>query len=344
MKPENLNQPENTKNTAKNQIANEQPVKNEKEEIWAVEEEIEEILDPESGHELAGILPANHPRWQKLLAEGLADNTPLKRKKEILQIIKETAIKKKFHLDEASIKIKLYRPNSDEKNEEILAHIENVFKNRHKILRDLELSKSFADGFLGNGSTSEVYVIASLKNFCVKIIVNQKNYNELDYSGQRRHNYLDKEGEILTKLSDFIVDDVKTPTPLYWLSTPQFEGLAMWRIKAVNLARVFEGHERLPGNFDLDNYFEKLKNYFQALHNKMEIIHGDVAVRNLMVDEKTGQPWVIDFGRARTKQELWGTGKDFDQMAKNEIEMLNNLKYEVKEKLKKINFKKEDKV
>ncbi len=301
--------------------------KNEREEIWKMAEEIEEILDRESGHPLAGILSPEHPRWKKLLAEALSDEITPERIKEILEEIITAA--ENIKRGRVSFSFKIYTKDPEKRK-----RIEQELNDgANHILQRLKISESSPESFLGNGSTSEVFiVISSEEKLCVKIIKNSESYNALDSNGKRVHRFLDKEGDILDQLEDFVVKDVKTPAPYYYISAPQLEGLIMETLDAANLTRVFEGHEEMPENFDVDEYFEKLEKYFQTLHNKMGIIHGDVAIRNLMVDKKTGLPRVIDFGKAKTKQELWGTGKDFDELAKNEMELLKNVKQEVREK------------
>ncbi len=294
-----------------------------------IEEEIENIFDPDSGHKLAGILP-DHPKWKQLKEEALNPNTSRNRKIQILQQIK-TAIRK---IKNPSAKFVIYSKNKNESEiEKIKCLIEGC---QEEIFQKLKISESNPDALLGNGSTAEVYEIMGLNGFCIKIIKHPERYNELDYNNKRIHNRIEEEGGFLEKLEKFKVAGVFTPGPYFYVSAPNFEGLAMETLDAANLSRVFEGHDELPDKFNLDDYFQRLEQYFRALHKEKGIVHRDIAMRNLMVDRITGRPIIIDFGKAKMRQDYFDDKEKFEETTKNGMLLLKTVKQEVKEKLQQL--------
>ncbi len=183
---------------------------------------------------------------------------------------------------------------------------------------------------LGNGAVAEVFYLRGIykSDCCVKIVYNEKMYAE--------GNSLEKEHGFLQKLQDVEVDGVRTPKPFYSFSNLKMKGLVMEELDAFNFRRIIDGFttagikDELPSDFDLDGYFSKLKKYFNHLHS-LGIYHGDIALRNLMVNRKTGLPVVIDFGKARLASELDKTNLNLPDYAKSDLAALDSAKAEAKE-------------
>lgn len=175
----------------------------------------------------------------------------------------------------------------------------NTQKQRDALVYSIHLSKLTPDCFLGNGAVAEVYSIMSEnRKLCVKIVV--------DYTKHAEENNIHQEARFLEKLHDFEKDGVRTPELKNKLSLIGLDALVMEELDAVNMARVIEGKDELPENFDMDIYFEKLKNYIMALHEERGVYHLDIAARNLMIDKKTGLPYVIDFGKSKFRDDFMG--------------------------------------
>ena len=113
----------------------------------------------------------------------------------------------------------------------------------------------------------------------------------------------------------------------------------MEQLDASNLSRIREKQttegikDELPENFDIDDYFRRVKEFLVHLHG-LGIYHGDVALRNLMVDRKTGLPYVIDFGKARMERDLDKSNINLPDYAKSDLAALESAKEELREWLK----------
>lgn len=53
-----------------------------------------------------------------------------------------------------------------------------------------------------------------------------------------------------------------------------------------------------PESFDADSFFTKLTSFIEKMHMDLGIYHADLFSRNILIDNKTGNPIVIDFGDA----------------------------------------------
>lgn len=183
---------------------------------------------------------------------------------------------------------------------------EFIHKGRKFTIDSVKLAESMTENFLGNGSVADVYSIPKFEGeLCVKIVKDQERYVE--------GNNIHQEGRFLSMLSGFEVDNVRTPILYHTYFNLGLVFLVQEELDAVNFRRVLEGHEELPDNFNTEEYFSKLKNYILALHEK-GIYHQDFVIRNFMIDRQTAKPYVIDFGRAVSKDDIMG--EKFDTRSK----------------------------
>ena len=72
--------------------------------------------------------------------------------------------------------------------------------------------------------------------------------------------------------------------------------------KSIKLEDILEPQNQkfkkeFPENFDPEIFFDKLENFIRKIHEK-GIYHRDLFPRNVLIDENTGLPIVIDFGDA----------------------------------------------
>jgi len=216
---------------------------------------------------------------------------------------------------------------------------QRITEKRLQFYTRLISSVSDSQEFLGNGAVAEVFHVKGYEDFCVKKVSNFDMYHEYNFKGNKVQNSLEEEAEFLLELKKFEVNGVRTPKPYFYVSKGDFIGYVMEELKAVNFSRVIEGFDKLPENFDLNNYFKKLGNYLEKLHKEKGILHKDIALRNLMIDRETGDPKVIDFGRSKRRADyLANPDIDFDEETENEMSMLNILKREAVDKLTKIGY------
>lgn len=165
---------------------------------------------------------------------------------------------------------------------------------------------------IGEGQTAEVHHVDINEKHCFKIICRQKHYStvKVSRSGQPLQKYhpLPVEARFLADLQG-LDRDVRVPRPYYSVvrkTTDEDEHtfdegelsvLAMERLDAVSIREIIEGELPLPGNFEIESFFDKLRNFVERMHNERRIHHRDLHWGNVMVGEG-GEPFVIDFGCA----------------------------------------------
>ncbi|HYC83551.1 MAG TPA: phosphotransferase [Candidatus Paceibacterota bacterium] len=102
---------------------------------------------------------------------------------------------------------------------------------------------------------------------------------------------------------------VRTPLPFFTIEIEHenAEGdagsnlvsyLGMERIFGYTLDQVVVGKRELPENFDLERFMESLRDQVRRAHEQ-NLYHRDLHNGNLMIDWKTGNPVVIDWGQSR---------------------------------------------
>lgn len=139
----------------------------------------------------------------------------------------------------------------------------------------------------------------SLNGCCYKVITRQSE------------SLLSAEDESMFLLElQKINKDVKTPDPLFSLDATVSEDngmlskkslICMERIEGVSLKDVLENRVELPKNFDFNLFAQSLKEFVINMNNNLNIYHRDLHEGNIMVDNITAMPWVIDFGLSKKK-------------------------------------------
>lgn len=146
---------------------------------------------------------------------------------------------------------------------------------------------------IGKGMTAEVFISATNPDICYKIIHSNGDYNF--------RNSVYTEGELLAKAEKISRSfDIKIPKPYYSILTKkegggEFEVLIMERLHADSIKDILEGDLDVPENFDFKVFTSKIEDFFTALHDK-NIYHRDAHWGNLMIENKTTSPCIIDFG------------------------------------------------
>ena len=107
-----------------------------------------------------------------------------------------------------------------------------------------------------------------------------------------------QEFQVLEKLHGLEVSSCRAPVAEMCLESGETAVIVMEKLPAINLQHVLNGTKELPEGFDYGFFFKTLEDYIDAMHKDRGIAHKDLYPRNIMIDEETGGPYVIDFGRA----------------------------------------------
>lgn len=192
-----------------------------------------------------------------------------------------------------------------------------------EIVEEIYRAESSIDRFLGNGAVAEVYTLKLPSDkdgwVCVKVVKDYKRYAEGALTTE--------EMRFLDALNDLKVEGVRTPMPFFVFSSMRMDGLAMEHLDAFNMRRIMEEQttegikDALPQGFDVNEYFGRLRAYVTEMH-KRGIVHNDLHLRNLMVDRTNGNPYIIDFGKAKDLRTLDRTRESARDWMERDFEAL----------------------
>ena len=143
---------------------------------------------------------------------------------------------------------------------------------------------------LGKGTVAEVFQDPDVESMCYKIIYNFKKYN--------KWNNVKEEADFLDDLSEVNVRGVRAPIPICYVEDENNCAITMETIPGVSLEDILIRGAKVPENFDFEDFFDSLEEYIEAIHG-MGIYHRDLNTGNIIIDERTLKPVVIDFGAAR---------------------------------------------
>jgi len=156
-------------------------------------------------------------------------------------------------------------------------------------------SKKFEQ--LGKGNVGEVMSAGKSHKVCLKFVSPETVSEDV------LANSLKREADLQDKIHSLNIEGVKVPKPYWTMSMESEEGkiiqvFAMETINGASIHDVFnnEGVD-LPDNFNLQEFISKLSNFVREI-NERNIYHKDLHYGNVMVDFETGDPVVIDFGKA----------------------------------------------
>lgn len=140
---------------------------------------------------------------------------------------------------------------------------------------------------IGTGKTAEVYIAKSDPSVCYKIIVDKERY----------FNSVESEAQFLNETCG-MYKDVEIPMPYYSIiAENDMDVLVMKTLDAISIEDLIRKDLDAPANFNFAEFFSKLENFFEELNNK-NIFHLEAHAGNIMINMKTGNPCVIDFGAA----------------------------------------------
>lgn len=157
------------------------------------------------------------------------------------------------------------------------------------------------DNYMDHGGAARVYTLGK-EGGCVKVMKNRHKSNpsfkyDLGVSPL-------EEFKIMEKVHGLEVSGCRAPIAEMCLESGDTSLIVMERLPAIGLQHVLNGTEELPEGFDYDVFMKVLEDYVDALHKEKKVAHKDLYARNVMIDEESGLPYVIDFGRSVTLDHL----------------------------------------
>lgn len=90
---------------------------------------------------------------------------------------------------------------------------------------------------------------------------------------------------------------VRAPKVKFFVKNKIVRAIAMERLDAVSIKDVLEGTAPLPPAFNAGKFFASLRAYIAGIHEK-GYYHRDLHGGNVLIDNETSMPRVIDFGHA----------------------------------------------
>jgi serine/threonine protein kinase len=157
-----------------------------------------------------------------------------------------------------------------------------------------------------HGTSAEVYQDKFNDMVCYKIY--RENYQPGNFRNSSR-----REVALLEQASKANTDRCRVPVPYAWtrMEVPELENdrdylgvvelVSMEKLDAVNLEYLLKSpHPAFPENFDPEEFCSALQEFIERLHTVAEVHHRDLRDANIMIDLKTGNPLVIDFGRSKS--------------------------------------------
>ncbi len=206
--------------------------------------------------------------------------------------------------------------NTPETKERITEeHIETLIRARI----DLMLQKK--ETLLGTGGTAEAHAHEENPLLCFKVTTERSAYGQNIPEPniiltsrdnrtpvERYHNGPEKEGNFLSELEG-VDDSVIIPTPYAWatyedeyetaeyFSKEKIHVLVMESLDAITFKSILEGENEIPSGFNEETFFNNIRSFLNTMHQR-GIYHRDLHEGNIMIDNKTGKPCIIDFGRS----------------------------------------------
>jgi tRNA A-37 threonylcarbamoyl transferase component Bud32 len=175
---------------------------------------------------------------------------------------------------------------------------ENLSEGEKRAMHYVEyLAETIEDdaNYLDHGGAARVYTLGK-EGGCVKVMKNRhKNPSQFKYDlGVSPL----QEFKIMERVHGLEKSGCRAPIAEMCLESGDTSVIIMEQLPAVGLQHVLNGTQELPEGFDYDEFVKSLEEYIDALHSEKGVAHNDLYPRNVMIDEETGLPYVIDFGRS----------------------------------------------
>lgn len=185
-------------------------------------------------------------------------------------------------------------------NEPTFKNIIDHQKNEHvieeekilsEVVKNIQEVQEHKEGLLGKGATAKAFVSKTNPDVCYKIIYSDGDYNF--------RNTVHEEAELLARAHQISKScKVKVPKPYYSIITQgdaPTESLVMERMHATSIREILEGNLDVDPSFDFKEFVAQVEDFFAKL-NAQNIFHRDAHWGNIMVEDGTNVPCIIDFG------------------------------------------------
>lgn len=150
--------------------------------------------------------------------------------------------------------------------------------------------------FIDTGGAGNVYGFDKIR-LCIKIMKNYHNDPHKERFDLGNNALV--EARFLREVDGLEVSGVRAPAPVQVVAGDHVSAIIMERLNATNMQHIINGSAAYPESFEYDKFADGVRDYLDVLHTDRQIVHGDLFVRNLMVNNETGSPYMIDFGRSK---------------------------------------------
>lgn len=172
------------------------------------------------------------------------------------------------------------------------------------------------ENYLDHGGAAVVYSVND--TICIKMIINRHDAENAQMFNLG--NTAETEMHLQEKAARIEVSGVRCPKPILYLHGKKYHGVVMEQVDAVNLQKCLNGDQKFPSSFNAQEFCFDLEDYIYSLNDDHNLAHGDLYPRNVMIDNATGKPIVIDFGRSKLGDE--SLKKDDKDKMKHVFELL----------------------
>lgn len=163
-------------------------------------------------------------------------------------------------------------------------------QSRLKLEQYHDLILNQAGVLLGTGNTAKVFFHPRWEGFCTKILT--------DTSSSNFSLSLPDEAKIMSDLDFLQVSGARIPKTYSYYQNGNIQFYVMERIVGITIEDLIREHKRPGANFNVEKFFNAVDDFVSAMHEQ-KIYHRDLHKGNIMIDTKTGEPRIIDFGAAK---------------------------------------------
>ncbi len=198
-------------------------------------------------------------------------------------------------------KINITKNNSETISAESLVSKDKIEENIFRFCNEILISEQQ----IGYGNFSNVYADTRNNGYC---------YKKFKPNAETRMNITAMDEMNFMEEVYGLDSDIKTPFPIGFIEAimknAETQKLSITKIIAMEqfknstkLEDILEPansnlKKDFPKSFDTEIFFNKLKSFIEKMHNKKGIYHRDLFARNILIDNNSGFPILLDFGDA----------------------------------------------
>ncbi len=146
---------------------------------------------------------------------------------------------------------------------------------------------------LGRGKSGKVISSINTPDTCYKILFNKDRQDVI-----HGENDVAREADLQDEIAKLQTNDVIVPKVQCVIRYANLRAIMMQQLDAVSIKDVLGDKAILPKTFNIDSFFRKLETFVTKMHDN-HYYHRDLHAGNIMVDKKTGNPCIIDFGLSK---------------------------------------------